>query len=244
MPDEQSNGLRYHLLQLTARRAGEPLGAGTLEYLLDKSGTSVSSATVGRMLKRLELEGLLKKVGQEGRVITEEGERQLAMLDQERNLRMQGERLLEQLSGSRDRNSILALLEARRPIEKEVCRLAALRAGDEDIKRIRDDLERQRQVVEVGGLAIEEDIVFHEHLAEAADNPYFKVLVSLLRRHGRLAEVIATIRKQSGGRFAVEHDEILAAVATHDPDAAERAADQHILRLRAEVEAFLPDNDN
>jgi DNA-binding FadR family transcriptional regulator len=244
MSDERSDGLAYHLLRLTAGGAGEPLGAGTLEYLLGKSGIPVSSATVGRMLKRLELDGLLKKVGQGGRVITKEGERQLALLDQERNLRMQGERLLEQLSGGRDRTSVLALLEARRPIEREVCRLAALRAGDEDIKRIQDDLKRQRQVVQADGLAIEEDIAFHEHLAEAAGNPYFKVLVSLLRRHGRLAEVIATIRKQSGGRFTVEHDEMLAAVAAHDPDAAERAADQHVLRLRAEVEAFWPDTDN
>ena len=54
-----------------------PIGQGSLSYRLKRQGVSISAPTVGRRLYALEAEGLLRKVGVDGRIITNRGLRLL-----------------------------------------------------------------------------------------------------------------------------------------------------------------------
>src|SRR3990170_7052325 len=105
------------ILRLVAEHKG-PIGQGNLNLLLRRQGFMLSTPTVGRRLQTLQFDGLLRKVGVDGRVITERGLNVLHEWDAEARLRGSGEALLAALQRG-DTKHILDLLKARRVIEGE-----------------------------------------------------------------------------------------------------------------------------
>lgn len=216
-----------------------PVGAGTIHFELRRNRLNTSTATVGRHLRSLEEEGLLKKVGVEGRQITAKGRQVLASLSHDHSLRQHGEELLGALrAGGPSKEEALAILAARRPIEIEIARLAATNATTGQIERMEASLRRQREMMKGGRSPVEADIAFHEALGDASGNHYLKAVISLLRRHGGYSQIITRVRQQSGTPLSVEHEAILEAVKGRDPGAAMRAAGDHISKLSAEIERY------
>src|SRR5574341_2134876 len=121
------------ILRLVAGHEG-PIGQGTLSLFLRKPGFTLSTPTVGRKLQTLQFDGLLRKIGVDGRVITERGLNVLHEWDAEARLRGSGEALLVALQRS-DKKHILDLLMARRVIEGETAALAAHQAPGKAIRR-------------------------------------------------------------------------------------------------------------
>ena len=64
------------ILQLIAESEA-PIGQSTLGLILRRQGFTISVPTIGRRLQELEFEGLLRKVGVGGRVITTRGRKVL-----------------------------------------------------------------------------------------------------------------------------------------------------------------------
>jgi GntR family transcriptional regulator, rspAB operon transcriptional repressor len=130
----------------------------------------------------------------------------------------------------RDIADMLAIREA---LEGLAARLAAERADDEDIARMRacaahpggeDDEDPNLALVE-----------FHEAVILAAKNP---ALQTMLRGSLNLFRMVRSIQADHHARRALaaeEHTAILDAIAARDPDAAEAVARRHIRTMRSQL---------
>lgn len=118
------------------------------------------------------------------------------------------------------------LLEARAAIEPEMARLAAQRAKATDIRRL-GEIHACMANATNDTEAVEADIDFHRALAGIADNEIFKIMLESLADLGRESRRV-TIGNVGRQRAIDHHAAILAAVASHDPDAAARAMKHHM----------------
>lgn len=117
-------------------------------------------------------------------------------------------------------------LEVRSLIEPEIARLAAGRAGEDDLAGLR---AIQCRLEEAGDLAsaMEADLDFHRDLARISGNEIFGLVLDAIADLGR--ESRRTTMTIAGlGRAAEQHAAVLAAVAAGDGEGAERAMRVHI----------------
>jgi DNA-binding FadR family transcriptional regulator len=114
--------------------------------------------------------------------------------------------------------------------ESAMVRLAAARATEDDLLRLRDALTDQRAAVADPALFVERDIAFHGAIARVSQNPVFVAVSEAL---------LAWIFGFSPGQLGVpdteqltlaEHEAILAAIEQHDPEGAVYALRAHLTR--------------
>ena len=216
---------------------GQPMGAGSVTYSLQKQGGALSAPTVGRKLRDLEHQGLLSKVGVDGRVLTSKGRRMLSRLENEFRIESSGQTLLKLLQRS-SRKDIIDQLIARRTIEGETATLAAQNITAQGLKKLEELVARQREMVDKGETGLSQDLNLHAAIAQASGNKVLASLVSLLRSQSWLNQVVAAIRERVGSRPVVDHQAIVAAIKQRDPDDAREAMVGHINRLIADVERY------
>jgi GntR family transcriptional repressor for pyruvate dehydrogenase complex len=124
------------------------------------------------------------------------------------------------------------LLELRALIEADCAALAAERHTDADLERLQAASGAMRDAIAKGSLGLEEDIRFHDVLAQAAHNPALRRFAAFVGRHAREAMQFARLsRLKEQNRLAEiegEHQAIIVAVSTRDPDAARLAVQYHI----------------
>jgi len=130
------------------------------------------------------------------------------------------------LSGKRE--LVSELLDLRQMIEPPLAARAAKHAAAEDLSRLEDILRRQKEKIDRGELAIEEDSEFHYTIARAAKNSVvLKVLdlfMDLLREsRERSLQVEGRTQKSFAG-----HRRILTAICGRNALAAEQAMRRHI----------------
>lgn len=122
------------------------------------------------------------------------------------------------------------LLEARRPVETELARLAALRATRDDL----DELARiNEEMIAASGEGVAwstENTAFHYVFGRAARSPALAYL-----QHDVLEQI--TVILDDGARYSDREKAIrshlatLEAIASGDPDAAAEAMDEHLREL-------------
>jgi GntR family transcriptional repressor for pyruvate dehydrogenase complex len=133
------------------------------------------------------------------------------------------------------RKFVSELLELRTMIEPTLAARAAKHAGAEDVARLEDILRRQREKVNRGELAIDEDSEFHYTIAQASNNKVVLQVVDVFM------DLLRESRKQSlqvEGRLQkslASHQQILRAIARHDAAAAENAMRRHIREVESIV---------
>jgi GntR family transcriptional regulator, transcriptional repressor for pyruvate dehydrogenase complex len=133
------------------------------------------------------------------------------------------------------REMLLELLDLRRMIEPPLAARAAKKAAPEEIEYLRDILRRQKEKVDLGDLAIEEDSEFHYAIAQAARNSVVMkvvdVFMDLLREsRERSLQVDGRLRKSFAG-----HLRIFSAIRRRDAVGAERAMRRHIQEIEGIV---------
>ncbi len=131
------------------------------------------------------------------------------------------------------------LLQARRLLDSELAAQAALNRSWEDIRKLGDLLDHPGEALFDDGALAELDFAFHREVARMGDNAYLAVvhdalaepireyLLSYVRVHGNRQEVID------------RHRPILDAIHAGDPDAARRAAVDHLEACKASIDRFL-----
>jgi len=120
------------------------------------------------------------------------------------------------------------LLEFRRMIEPTLAARAAAYSSPEEITQMAEILGRQKEKVDRGELAIEEDSEFHYAIALAARNgvvlKVLDVFMDLMREsRERSLQVVGRLQKSFLG-----HVRILSAIRRHDAAGAEAAMRQHL----------------
>ena len=122
------------------------------------------------------------------------------------------------------------LVEIRRMIEVGSAGLAAERRSRTDVDRLGRDLEDFRAHHEAGDAerATTADLDFHDHILQAAGNPFlftvYEPLRGLLERGRAETSASREVRERAMGH----HRAILDAIAAGDPRAAERAMSAHM----------------
>lgn len=224
--------LEYEFLSYLAK-AGGPVGATTLVLVLGKT-FSLSQATIGRKLMEFDLEGYTSLEGRKGRVITEAGRRRLAELEKQLNRHQVNSRLLKALNEDRQ-GALLDVLVARRALERETAGLAAERVTEEDIRLLQGSIAKQNAALAEGRIPYEEDKSFHMLIARISGNLVLLHALELVWQEAVHLPATADIRKSVGGVLAVDHRNILDAIAKGSRDAAADAMTGHIDHLIQDV---------
>jgi GntR family transcriptional repressor for pyruvate dehydrogenase complex len=143
----------------------------------------------------------------------------------------------------RGQRELVEVLEVRELIEPGVARYAATRATPELVAELEQILDRQRACIDKHEPFVDEDTAFHYALARAADN---RILLNLhnvileLLRESRQTYLHVPDRPQLSLRG---HESILAAVRSHDGDAAYGASLAHITEVREGIVRALESTD-
>jgi len=185
----------------------------------------VSRSAVREAIRALELKGFVEPRPGEGTLV------RIPTLDSLLNP-------LASLLGQK-RELVAELLEVREMIEPPLAARAARNAGPEDLARLEDILNRQKEKVSRQELAIEEDTEFHYTIARATKNSVIlKVLDMMMdilkESRERSLQVEGRREKSLAG-----HRRIFNAIKRRDPDAAETAMLQHL----SEIEMILLKKD-
>lgn len=138
-------------------------------------------------------------------------------------------------------DDVREVYQLREMLEGLVCRLAAEKVQAGHVRALRRLLRTQEQALRSANIdrIIQVDLEFHRYLRELAGNRRLKALLQNLQDQIRI--VFATSITIPGRRqkAVAEHLKILAAIERRDPEAAERAAREHIAEVRAAVLAEL-----
>lgn len=226
----------YEILRILAEKA-EPLGSGQLSQFMHLKGFSISEATVGRILSQLDKKKMTEKLGFQGRIITNNGREELVQMQNFRERRKFGNRFMEILESLKEKD-LLDILIARKAIERELARLAALYSTEAEIKLLETVLAEQQEFSVRKQLTAEHDVKFHKTIAVAGKNKVLAAALDLIRHDAQLSPILEYIRTQVGGELVVGHGEIVRAIKLRDPDQAERAMIEHIDSLIQDVKRY------
>ncbi len=131
------------------------------------------------------------------------------------------------------RLSVAQLTEARLILEPEIARLAAERAGEEELRVIAAALEARAAAVARGQHPRVLDIQFHRLVAAAAKNPVHAVLADALM--DLEADVVVPrieLTEEDNARVDEAHREIHAAIRARQGDRARAAMAAHIVDVQ------------
>lgn len=134
-------------------------------------------------------------------------------------------------------SEIPGVLEARRLVEPRVAQLAAARAGDEDLSRLQDLVERQRALVARGRFSAEEDRFlqldtrFHLAIARASGNSTVSSLMRTILGRLEIARDMA-LHVPLVPDWSIDiHQRTVDAIAAGDLAAVDRVMDEHLAKL-------------
>ncbi|HHV78153.1 MAG TPA: FCD domain-containing protein [Firmicutes bacterium] len=226
----------YQALKAISEAKGAA-GSGSLASALRAAGLQVSEATAGRILRELDQKGLTERSGFKGRVLTEAGKRHLRELNAKREQAGYSEELLRALQAG-EKDELVEVLVARRAIERETARLAALNATDEQIEALRRCIEVHQKHFEEGVVDAEDDLTFHRLVSEASHNRVLIAASRLVRQDSQMAPILEFIRRNVGSGVVHDHRKVFHAIEAKDPVAAEEAMVNHIENVIADVKRY------
>lgn len=219
-------------------RSDAPIGARAATRLLAADGIALSEATASRIFSRLDDLGFTEPMGRKGRVLTAGGRRMTASaaIADRRN----GD--LRKALDIQSVHQLLDLLRARRGVERELARSAALHATAAYVDRLERAIGQQKEVIATGESPQQRAMGFHRIIAEMSQNPLLAAISETLWNDS-LVPLEKILDVVTAGHGTVEdslpeHVQILDRLRAGDPDGAESAMDAHHSRLIAEVEEF------
>lgn len=225
-----------HILEMI-KDADEPIGSWNIVNRMAEEKIDTSSATIGRILNKLESMGYLQKEKFRGRTITEKGLHAIKLNKQLKDL-MNYQNNLNKFIDPIILEDFLTVLEARRTVESGIARLAAFRATAEDVDKMDNILSRQESKYKEHQWITEDDIEFHKAIAEASHNNILQSMYHQLAILGQQSRAFEHIREKIHSEYMVSHRRILNAIINSDPDEAEKAMLAHIDSLIKDVNKY------
>ena len=214
-----------------------PIGCWHIRSALQAVGIIASEATAGRLLRGLDLQGLTRAIGSRGRVLTPKGRRHLATLEHARRRHSYHSDLLRAVRVETVED-VRELLTARRAVEAETARLAALRATKNHIRQIEQAVHRQIEETRRPGVAIEHNRATHGLIARASRSRILEAVVNVLLQEEYLQEIQTRIQRAADGVLPEDHLLILQAIKDRQPDKAAKAMRAHMDRLLRVVQSY------
>ncbi|TCO71457.1 FCD domain-containing protein [Marinisporobacter balticus] len=215
----------------------EPIGAWLLGERLEINGITISSATIGRILNRLEKLAFVEKESSKGRVITDKG---LEAIDKARmidHINFHKDEL-DKMVNTKVLEDYIMVIQARNAIERETVRLAARNITDEEIENIKEILKRQEENRIKNQSIAEEDINFHKAIARASRNTVLESIYTIISTFGQQTELFEYIRDRVKSPYRTAHKEIFEAIKKHDEEEAEQCMIHHFENLTKDVTKY------
>lgn len=219
------------------RDSEEPIGSWAIADKLTEMGISISSATAGRILNRLEKLGLLEKKKFKGRVITKKGQEAIANIKKLQKIDFHRNELMKFIN-SQVLEEYLMVLEARKAIEGATARLAAKNITVEEIKRLEEILKEQEKNYSLHRSITNNDLDFHKTIARASGNRVLENLYHIISMSGQQSEIFEFIRETVGATYMVSHRRIYEALKKRDSVEAEKCMIMHIESLVNDVKKY------
>jgi GntR family transcriptional regulator, transcriptional repressor for pyruvate dehydrogenase complex len=188
----------------------------------------VGKATVREALSVLQTNGVVESRPGSGIYLKELGNESIA--DRVTNNLMEKEKLQD-------------ILEFRSAMEVSATALAAIRASDEDLKKIIQAHQNLIEANESGLIGVKEDFSFHYSIVLASHNALFKDIFKSVSQ--RFEEEIRISKMQSAkipGRFPIihkEHEAIVKALIQKEPQLASNAMKTHLDRTERKIWQYL-----
>ncbi|QSO51314.1 FadR family transcriptional regulator [Alicyclobacillus curvatus] len=237
------------ILQIVAKMDA-PVGSRILRQQLLEHGIDFSEATAGRWLSELSSLGLLKDHGRLGRTLTSAGRVRLRKLEKLHDDWSHVSDLL-QIYEAADPEHLIDLLTARRLIEPEIARLAAIHANRNDLERIGEALHKRDELLQLystdssddaetrrARILAETDVTFHMAIADAAHSPALTTVIRLLRSAEPHFPVFHKVRETLGYRTFEEHSEIAAAIFQRNETRAKDLMFEHISGVLNDISRY------
>ncbi|WP_241996368.1 FadR/GntR family transcriptional regulator [Kribbella antiqua] len=216
-------GLAYDLVEELKRRIlsgeiapGEKLPAEN--SLVEEF--RVSRTVVREAVSRLQAAGLVETFQGRGSFVLEVAERASG---------------LREVRSHRD---VLELLDFRIGVESEAAGLAAQRRTEHQVKAIERALDDFKRIGDDPSRSVEADFAFHLKVANASGNRFYTDLISslgpmmIMLPRTRLDPAYEMSDATHLTRVVLEHENISAAIARADPDAARAAMRVHLSNTR------------
>lgn len=213
------------------------MGSGTVRLGLERSGVTISEATVGRLLRELDARGYTGRCAFRGRVLKAKGRERLSELEYFRAGAHPTQNLMALLV-STGKKELVDILVARRAMEGASARLAACNITEPEVLHLKAVVERHQQMTDAGEMGTEQDADFHRIILLASRNPVLVAAMELMRQHPRLSELLHYIRNKVQSAVVRDHVHILAALELHDPASSEEAMIAHIDNLIGDVNTY------
>lgn len=214
--------------------ANKPIGTWAIENKLNEKNIEISTATVGRILSKLENNDYLEKYKNEGRIITPEGKLAIRKAETIDIINFHQEKIDEIISNEILEN-FLTVIQARKAIEKETCRLAAKLITDEGIKKLKEIIDRQNEKLQKGESIAEEDLEFHRTIANASGNTILEAMYNIISTFKQQSTLFEYMRSQIKSPYSKSHINIYNAIKNKDEDEAERLMGEHMDNLMEDV---------
>jgi DNA-binding FadR family transcriptional regulator len=180
----------------------------------------VSRTVVREAVSRLQAAGLVETFQGRGSFVLEVPERAAG---------------LREVRSHRD---VLDLMDFRIGVESEAAGLAAVRRTDHQLKGIERALDDFRRVGDDPGRSVAADFAFHLKVAVASGNRFYSDLIGelgpmmIMLPRTRLDPAYEMSDPDHLTRVVHEHENILAAIARADPEAARAAMRVHLSSTR------------
>lgn len=214
------------------------IGSWNLVDMMAERGFDFSPTTAGRILRRLEGRKYVSKVSNTGREITKAGYAALANARNISTINEHQEKLREMITACTLENYI-TVLQARRAVERESARLAAIYITDEELAHLDEVLDEQSQYNTSGRSIAELDVEFHRSIAHASRNQVLESMYQMLFSYGQQTPLFEQIRSKRKRAVNSAHYHILDALHEHDSKKAEKMMMNHIDSLISDVNEYI-----
>lgn len=218
--------------------AHEPVGATYLSARLPQS-----SATLGRTLAALEAEGLLVKVSNKGRTLTDKGRAYIQTERREVTETTAAKTLVHHLAVT-DEQTMLEILDARKLLEEYTVVRACLYGTAEEMATLQQLLREHTYAMHTRNYGSDVDLRLHLFIAKMARNLTVVRLLRLMLVPHKEYHHFSYISEALENRHVKQHDAIVTAIAKRDATAAKLAIDDHFRQVRRDVIDYFKQHPN
>jgi DNA-binding FadR family transcriptional regulator len=215
-----------------------PVGARQISRTLQSKGYTVSESTVSRMLRQLDTEGLTLAIGAHGRTLSPEGHRRLSR----KQTSIEVDRLIRQAVDVHTAGDLVDLLTARRAVEVESARSAALQFSPDGVARLRQLVAGHEAQLRAGDYSYQIAMDFHRAVAATSRNRVLIALTDVILgpQTDRLEALLNVIVDAHQAEMSAieEHTAIVDAIEAGKEEAAARLMSDHLLHLVQEAQTY------
>lgn len=216
------------------KEANKPIGTWAIENKLNEKNIGVSTATVGRILSKLENSDYLEKYKNEGRIITPEGKLAIKKAENIDIINFHQEKIDEIISTEILENFI-TVIQARKAIEKATSRLAASKISEAGLKKLKEIIDRQDENLKKGESIAEEDLEFHRTIANESGNTILESMYNIISTFKQQSTLFEYMRSQISSPYSTAHMNIYNAIKNKNEDEAEKLMAEHMDNLTRDV---------